>query len=124
MCFCVYLRFLDVIHFLFFILFKLINKLQLVCIFLFSMIFFKCYHFIVQKVLFLGCFNLLNIKFDVVSNSLDHFLTRSLELENPLLGFLSINERLSDKRVEASKILCTIVFEHSASVKILISTGT
>ena len=56
-------------------------------------------------------------------NSLDYFLSRSLELENDLLGFLSRNERLSDKRVKASKILCTIVFEHSESIKILISTG-
>lgn len=59
----------------------------------------------------------------MISNSLDHFLARSLELENDLVGFLSIKDRLSDKRVKASKILCTIVFEHSESVKILISTG-
>jgi hypothetical protein len=56
-------------------------------------------------------------------NSLDYFLSRSLELENDLLGFLSINERLSDKRVKASKVLCTIVYEHSESVKMLVSTG-
>jgi hypothetical protein len=57
------------------------------------------------------------------TNSLDYYLGRSLELENALLGFLSINERLSNKRVKASKILCTIFFEHSESIKILISTG-
>jgi hypothetical protein len=49
-------------------------------------------------------------------NNLDHFLTRSLELENTLLGFLSINEKFSDKRVKASKILCTIFFERSVSI--------
>lgn len=57
------------------------------------------------------------------TNSLDYFLARSLELENDLLCFLSIEERYYDKRVKASKILCTIVFEHSESIKILISTG-
>ena len=57
------------------------------------------------------------------SNNIDNFLTTSLELENALMGFLSINDRDSDKRLKASKILCTIVFEHSESVKILISTG-
>ncbi|WP_257173738.1 hypothetical protein [Colwellia sp. M166] len=46
-----------------------------------------------------------------------------MELENDLLDFLSIDDRCSDKRVKASKILCTIVFEHSESIKILISTG-
>jgi hypothetical protein len=45
----------------------------------------------------------------MLSNNLDHFLTRSLELENDLLGFLSINEKFTDKKVKASKILCTIV---------------
>lgn len=59
----------------------------------------------------------------MLSNNLDQLLTRSLELENTLLGFLLINEKFSDKRVKASKILCSIVFEHSESVKILISTG-
>tara|TARA_R110000823_G_scaffold315675_1_gene449386 strand:- start:12034 stop:12666 length:633 start_codon:yes stop_codon:yes gene_type:complete len=57
------------------------------------------------------------------TNSLDYYLGRSLELENDLLDFLSIDDRCSDKRVKASKILCTIVFEHSESIKILISTG-
>lgn len=57
------------------------------------------------------------------SNNIDNFLTRSLDLENAFIGFLSINDRNNDKRLKASKILCTIVFEHSESVKILISTG-
>lgn len=57
------------------------------------------------------------------TNSVDYYLGRSLELENDLLDFLSIDDRCSDKRVKASKILCTIVFEHSESIKILISTG-
>lgn len=55
--------------------------------------------------------------------SLNEQLAQSAELESKLVEFLSLHAFTTEKRIKGSRILCSVVYEHSESVKILISTG-
>lgn len=55
--------------------------------------------------------------------SLNEQLAQSAELESKLVEFLSLQAFTTEKRIKGSRILCSVVYEHSESVKILISTG-
>jgi hypothetical protein len=50
-------------------------------------------------------------------------LSRSVELENKLLDFLALSRMQISDRTRASRIMCSIAFEHAESAKILISHG-
>jgi len=59
----------------------------------------------------------------MVQNTLNNQLALSAELENNLIEFLALNFSVNVARVNGSRILSSVVYEHSESVKILISTG-
>jgi len=54
---------------------------------------------------------------------IDTLLSRSAELENKLLEFLRLAPFDGSERIMASRVMCSIAFEHAESAKILISAG-
>lgn len=58
-----------------------------------------------------------------MSDALNTLLARSAELEVVLLPYLEISLRHKSERIEASRIMCGVAFEHAESVKMLIATG-
>ncbi len=50
-------------------------------------------------------------------------LKRSIELERILLNFLKLELRENVPRRETSRVMCSVCFEHSESIKMLISSG-
>lgn len=59
----------------------------------------------------------------MIPYSLNEQLSQSAKLESKLVEFLSLQAFTTEKRIKGSRILCSVVYEHSESVKILISTG-
>lgn len=59
----------------------------------------------------------------MIPYSVNEQLAQSAKLENMLVEFLSLQAFTTEKRIKGSRILCSVVYEHSESVKILISTG-
>jgi hypothetical protein len=59
----------------------------------------------------------------MIPYSLNEQLSQSAKLESKLVEFLSLQAFKTEKRIKGSRILCSVVYEHSESVKILISTG-
>ncbi len=56
-------------------------------------------------------------------SDLNILLAQSAELENELLGFLTVPPHEESERVRACRAMCSLSFEHAESVKILIATG-
>ncbi|MBV7413150.1 hypothetical protein KW825_01080 [Aeromonas sp. sif2433] len=54
---------------------------------------------------------------------INYLLSRSAELESQLLEFLALEPFDRSGRIMASRIMCSIAFEHAESAKILISAG-
>ncbi len=59
----------------------------------------------------------------MIPYSLNEQLAQSAKLENKLVEFLSLQAFTTEKRIKGSRILCSVVYEHAESIKILISTG-
>jgi hypothetical protein len=59
----------------------------------------------------------------MINNSINERLAQSTKLENKLVEFLSLQAFTTEKRIKVSRILCSVVYEHAESVKILIPTG-
>lgn len=58
-----------------------------------------------------------------MSDVLNTLLARSAELERALTPYLEIPLLQKSDRIEASRIMCGVAFEHAESVKILTATG-
>lgn len=54
---------------------------------------------------------------------INSLLSRSAELESKLLEFLALAPFDDSERIMASKVMCSIAFEHAESAKMLISAG-
>ena len=54
---------------------------------------------------------------------INNLLKRSVELENVLFKFIKLELREKVPRRESSRIMCSVCFEHSESVKLLIASG-
>ncbi|WP_101320123.1 DUF6988 family protein [Aeromonas sobria] len=54
---------------------------------------------------------------------INHLLSRSVELEKNLLGFLVLLPFDDSQRIMVSRVMCSISFEHAESAKMLISAG-
>ena len=54
---------------------------------------------------------------------INNLLSRSVELESTLLEFFALSPFNDSERVMASRVMCSIAFEHAESAKVLISTG-
>lgn len=54
---------------------------------------------------------------------INSLLSRSVELETKLLEFLALAPFDNLERIIASRVMCSIAFEHAESTKMLISTG-
>lgn len=54
---------------------------------------------------------------------INSLLSRSAELESKLLGFLALAPFDDSERLMASRVMCSIAFEHAESAKMLISAG-
>jgi hypothetical protein len=59
----------------------------------------------------------------MIPYTINEQLAQSAKLENKLVEFLSLQAFTTEKRIKGSRILCSVVYEHAESVKILISTG-
>ncbi len=59
----------------------------------------------------------------LIMTDIDELLRQSDELAIKLFGLLELPLRFNAPRIIASRILCGVSFEHSESVRILISTG-
>ena len=55
--------------------------------------------------------------------SLDKLLIRSAEYEKLMSQYLAIPPAIVSPKNHASKIMCSVAFEHSESIKILLATG-
>lgn len=58
-----------------------------------------------------------------MSEKINTILKRSAELEETLTGLFKINFSDTSNRIESSKIMCSVSFEHAESVKILLAAG-
>lgn len=54
---------------------------------------------------------------------INSLISRSAELESKLLDFLALAPFDDSERIMASKVMCSIAFEHAESAKMLISAG-
>lgn len=54
---------------------------------------------------------------------INRLLSRSADLESKLLEFLSLPPFDDSERIMASRVMCSIAFEHAESAKMLISAG-
>lgn len=59
----------------------------------------------------------------MIPYTLNDQLAQSAKLESKLVEFLSLKAFTTENRIKGSRILCSVVYEHAESVKILISTG-
>ncbi len=61
----------------------------------------------------------------MISDQMDikALLKRSIELEKILLEFTKLEPRENPPRREASRVMCSVCFEHAESVKMLIASG-
>ena len=54
---------------------------------------------------------------------INRLLARSVELESKIMEFFALSPFDDSERVMASRVMCSIAFEHAESAKVLISTG-
>lgn len=53
---------------------------------------------------------------------INRLLARSVELESKIMEFFALSPFDDSERVMASRVMCSIAFEHAESAKVLIST--
>ncbi|MCG9747562.1 hypothetical protein [Shewanella sp. Isolate8] len=54
---------------------------------------------------------------------MDALLLRSAEFEKLMTEYLTIPPAIASKKSQAARIMCSVAFEHSESIKILLATG-